>query len=159
MSRVAVRAAGAGDLEAVTRLIERGFARFVAPDVSPEGKVAFRMFSAANALRRRLDDGGIGWIAGHSDAIIGYAELTAPAQWDDRIAHLNLLFVEPDQHRRGVARALVDAVVAAARPRAITVNASAYAEPAYRRLGFAATGELDWRQGMLCVPMRWDAPG
>lgn len=133
--------------------------RFVAPDFSPEGKVAFRMFTAVPALRRRLDTGGLGWIARDDDAIAGYAELTAPAGWPARVAHLNLLFVEPDRHRRGIARALVDALLATARPRAITVNASAYAEPAYRRLGFAATGELDWRNGMLCVPMRLDLSG
>jgi len=130
----------------------------VAPDFSAAGKVAFRMFTAASALGQRLDTGSVGRIATDGEVIVGYAELSAPAQWRERVAHLNLLFVEPDRHRRGIARALFDALVATARPQAITVNASAYAEPAYRHLGFAATGDLDWRQGMLCVPMRWDPP-
>lgn len=131
----------------------------MAPDFSPEGKVAFRMFTAASAIGRRLEAGGIGRIASAGDVIVGYAELTAPARWQERVAHLNLLFVEPDLHRRGIARALLDALVATARPGAITVNASAYAGPAYRRLGFVPTGDLDWRHGVLCVPMRRDLPG
>lgn len=158
MSEVIAEPVAAGDLATVAALIERGFTRFVAPDLRPEGKVAFRMFAAAAALRQRLDAGGIGMIAREGEAIRGYIELTARAQWRDGVAHLNLLFVEPDAHRRGIARALFEACRVNSWPRSITVNASAYAEPAYRRLGFVPTGDLDWRQGMLCVPMRWGEP-
>lgn len=147
------------DLPAVAALIERGFERFVAADFGAEGRVAFRMFTAVAALRQRIDDGGIGRIAYEGATVLGYAELTAPARWRDAVAHLNLLFVDPTAHRRGIARALLGALVATARPRAVTVNASAYAEPAYRRLGFVATDALAWRQGMLCVPMRRDETG
>lgn len=71
-----------------------------------------------------------------------------------RPAHVHHLFVSPDAHRRGIARALWQAIqpaLPAATP--VTVNASEFAVAVYQRLGFVASAEVQERNGVRYVPM------
>lgn len=71
--------------------------------------------------------------------------------------HISLLFVRKQYHRKGIARKLFEqakAVCAANGAKSITVNSSPYAVEAYRRLGFAATGEEQTINGIRFTPMR-----
>ena len=151
--------ARAGEAGAIARLIEPAFARFIAPDLGEVGRVAFRLYVTEKALRRRLADGAVGFRAGLGEALVGYAELRGRDGRVDGIDHLTLLFVAVDLQGRGIARRLLDVVIdhlAAARPPIadLTVNASAYAVPIYRSLGFRVTGEAGESQGVVATPMR-----
>lgn len=73
----------------------------------------------------------------HDGTVVGFADLT-----DD--AELDMLFVHPDFGRRGVARALVTAVLDEARRRGlrrVTTRASHAARPAFQRFGFVVDRE------------------
>ena len=75
-------------------------------------------------------------------------------------AHVHHLFVAPDGHRRGIARALWEHAQAEAhRPGeggAFTVNSSLYAVPVYERFGFCIIAPETERNGVRFVPMRRD---
>ena len=156
---VAVARAAAADAAAIARLIEPGFARFIAPTLGDVGRVAFRLYVTEKALRGRLEQGAVAWCASLEATTVGYAELRGRDGRPDGIDHLTLLFVGIDHQGRGIARRLIQtarAHLAAADPPVgeLTVNASAYALPIYARLGFrptAAAGELD---GIVATPMR-----
>ncbi len=154
IARAQAREAGA-----IARLIEPAFARFVAPDLGDVGRVAFRLYVTEKAIRRRLADGATGVRASLGEGLVGYAELRGRDGRIDGLDHLTLLFVAVDLQGRGIARRLLDAVtahLAAAAPPIpdLTVNASAYAVPIYRRLGFRETGAADEYQGVVSTPMR-----
>jgi len=71
-----------------------------------------------------------------------------------RPAHLHHLFVSPEAHRRGIARALWQAIQAALpAPATVTVNSSEFAVAVYQRLGFVASAEIQERNGVRYVPM------
>jgi GNAT superfamily N-acetyltransferase len=72
-------------------------------------------------------------------------------------SHLYLLFVDKRWQRKGLARRLwaVARTAAPAGMRRYTVNASAYAVPAYERLGFRRTGGPHERSGVRYQPMEW----
>lgn len=76
-----------------------------------------------------------------------------------RPAHVHHLFVSPEVHRRGIARALWQAIQPAlpvATP--VTVNSSEFAVAVYQHLGFVASAQVQERNGVRYVPMRL-APG
>jgi GNAT superfamily N-acetyltransferase len=157
-----VRAAAA-DAAAIARLIEPGFARFIAPTLGAVGRVAFRLYVTEKALRTRLQQGAVAWCALHEATAVGYAELRGRDGRPDGIDHLTLLFTAVEHQGQGIARCLMRTVrahLAAADPPVgeLTVNASAHALPIYARLGFhptAAAGELD---GIVATPMRLVLP-
>jgi len=162
---IRLRRADIADARLVARLIEPGFARFVAPMLGLAGQVAFRMYVTERALRERLRDGAVAWCAETVEdepTLVGYAELRGPAGREPGTLHLTLLFTHVDWHRHGVARRLLGAVtehLLAADPpaRQLTVNASAYATPIYERLGFVPGGEnTEGEDGIIASPMRLD---
>lgn len=163
-ARMRVRTAVRCDLAAVARLIEAGFAASIAPGCDAASRVAFRMYAHERAIAARLAEGSLGLVAEAAGEVVGYAELQGA---DRRLAgrdHLSLLFVAPDQQRRGVARRLLAAAVARLRllpdpPRALTVHAAAAAVPAYRRLGFHMAGGEALIDGIRAVPMRLPLTG
>ena len=71
--------------------------------------------------------------------------------------HIMLLFVDPAFHRQGIARALVATVMQSYRSHTaeetLTVNASLYAAEIYQKLGFAASAEPQFLNGIRFVPM------
>lgn len=143
----------------MARLIEPGFARFIAPTLGPVGQVAFRLYVTEKALRQRLGQGAVAWCAIEAATVVGFAELRGRDGRPDGIDHLTLLFTAVEQQGRGIARRLLETVtahLAAADPpvAALTVNASAYALPVYERLGFRPTGEAGEADGIVATPMR-----
>jgi GNAT superfamily N-acetyltransferase len=100
-------------------------------------------------LRPRIAGGQyLGRLAMVDDQVIGGAGAVL-LDWGPRkdtgaaclLARINNVFTEPDWRRRGVARALLHAVLAGCRDRDIvyaTLSATADGAALYRRLGFAA---------------------
>jgi GNAT superfamily N-acetyltransferase len=127
-------------------MIERGFAACVAPDYGPEGQATFRAFAAADAIARRLIAGNAGFVALHGGAVAGFVEVTPER-------HIPLLFVDPPQHRRGIARRLLAAALEDRSGGPATVNASPRAVTAYQHLGFRPTGPERAENGLVFTPM------
>ena len=76
-------------------------------------------------------------VAVEGDRVVGFSDLT-----DDGV--LDMLFVHPDAGGQGVARMLVEAVLAEARRRGlarVATHASRTARPAFERLGFVVDRE------------------
>jgi GNAT superfamily N-acetyltransferase len=163
--QLVVRRADIADARAVARLIEPAFVRFIAPSLSTVGQVAFRLYVTEKALRARLREGAVAWCAmsGDDAGPYGYAELRGSDGSTGGIDHLTLLFTSVDHQGRGIARRLLDTIVAHLRrtepPVAtLTVNASAYALPIYERLGFVRSSDAAERDGIVATPMRLTLP-
>ncbi len=142
---ITIRPATTADAGAVARLIEPGFARFIAPALSIEARVAFRLYVTNKALRARLGEGAVAWcavVAGRNgEQRVGYAELRGGDGRVGGLEHLALLFTAIDHQGQGIARRLVETVIAHVSTGdpavcTLTVNASTFALPIYRRLGF-----------------------
>lgn len=75
--------------------------------------------------------------------------------------HLFHLFIKESQHRQGLGRRLWelarDEAMARGNPGAFTVNSAARATGLYLRLGFVPAGEPVEHDGIVDVPMRWEA--
>jgi len=139
------------DARAVAVLVRRVTRRWILPDQTQEAGLALLSRQGAAAQRQRMREGHrfhLAWLGG---ILVGVATLR-----DD--SHLTQLFVGTRYHGRGIARrlwqrAMADAVRRAG-TRRFTLNASRCAVPAYRRLGFAATGpERLSPNGVLTTPM------
>jgi putative acetyltransferase len=79
--------------------------------------------------------------------VVGFTDL------DDH-GYIDMLFVDPDFGRRGVASALLASVVALARQRglpALTTFASLTSRPVFERHGFVITGERYFGEGDLAA--------
>lgn len=147
-----IRLATTADAPAISELVTALTRRYVLPDQpeSAAGKLLAWMTPAALAARIE---------AGHRHhlAEVGAALAGVVATRDD--CHVHLLFVDTSFQRRGIARALwetaLSACVDAARPARITVNASAYAVPVYRRLGFVEQAPTRLEEGIVTTPMEF----
>ncbi len=141
-------------VDAACSVIDEAYRAHIAGGYTDEGRASFEAYAAPSAVRARLVD-HVQFVAvddGDGGAVVGVAQFR-----EDR--HLCMLFVRPAWSRRGIARRLVDAGIAACRGRnpglaEVTVNASQYAVPAYEAMGFRALGVAhDAGGGVVAVPM------
>lgn len=146
-----VRVATPADADAISALTTALTARYIAGDCSDDGRARLLASMQPDPTRQRLEAGHRGWVAESvAGGVVGVACVRLPA-------HLYHLFVAEPAQRRGVARALLDAALAGIGDQAfdaLTVNASRFALPAYRRLGFEPTGDERIAFGIPSTPMR-----
>ena len=135
--RLRIRLATVDDARAIGVLVRRGVRRDVLPDQTAAAGAYLMKTMSARAERQRI-------LAGHRYhlAELGGDLVGVIATRDDR--HIFRLFVARRFQRRGIARALLRAALTDCRRRAgtrkFTLNASAFAIPAYQRMGFVRTG-------------------
>lgn len=151
MSNVTCRAAEDHELEAVSDLILASFEQHIAPDYTSQGVKEFRAYADAGAIRERSNEGYFIFVASTCNGLAGMIEIR-------QSNHVALLFVAETFHRQGVARALLDHGLAAARLRQpelerVTVNSTRYGVPAYEKLGFRQTGPEREINGIVFIPM------
>ncbi|MCL1791228.1 MAG: GNAT family N-acetyltransferase [Peptococcaceae bacterium] len=134
----------------------RVFLEFEAPGYSPEGIAEFKSYiDPATILAKRenkeLDLWGAFDNGAHGSTIVGLLAVRQPL-------HIALLFVDKKHHGRGIARALLETVLAddlvVGGQHTLTVNSSPYAVPIYQRLGFAPTDREKTVNGLCFVPMK-----
>jgi GNAT superfamily N-acetyltransferase len=150
-SPIAIRRANRGDAPALGRLgglllrQHHGFdaRRFIPPGDDPEGGYAW-------FLGRQLErDDGVVLVAERDGAVVGYAWAgIEPRSWKelrDECAFLHDIVVDAEARGHGVARALIDAVVAWSRARDMprlmlwTAEANAPAQRLFAARGFRLT--------------------
>ncbi|MBD8873189.1 GNAT family N-acetyltransferase [Rhodanobacter sp. DHB23] len=148
---LSIRLGRPGDARAVGMLVRRMTRRWILPDQPREAGLALLSRQGAAVQRRHMEEGHRFHLAWLGDTLVGVATMR-----DD--SHLTQLFVSTRYHGHGIARrlwrrAMADAVHRAG-TRRFTLNASRCAVPAYRRLGFVATGpERLSPSGVLTTPM------
>lgn len=137
------------EIEQCCSLVRRVFDCFEAPDYSEEGTASF--YSFLDLVPEQFAAGALHiWAALREDRLIGMLALRDGC-------HICLLFVEPDFHRQGIARALVQTAADFARENGqeqLTVNSSPYAVPIYHRLGFSDLAPEQMADGIRFTPMR-----
>ncbi len=142
----------ADEVDEACALARTVFDRCVAPDQPEEGRRMFHAFAQPAALLRRHRKRYATWVAVAGPEIVGVLHIHAAN-------HLSLLFVAPEHHGRGCARALLRAAAEAhALVPPLTVNASPGSVSFYARLGFAATGPARFKDGVHHQPMRGERP-
>ncbi len=147
----------AEDIPNVHELVNRVFRRFVEPEYSEEGIREFQTYIQPDAFQTRLRENHFALVGEAQNRIVGVIEIRG-------YEHVSLLFVDPDFHRRGVAKGLFHRAVdlcLTEKPdlTEITVNSSFYAVMIYGRLGFYRTGEKQIKNGISFVPMVFKVQG
>ena len=140
-----IRPLPACDRPAAWALVWQVFCAFEAPDYGPEGTAAFRRFLWNSQETDALDV----WGAYEGQRLLGVLATRRGRR------HIALCFVDGDHHRQGIGRALFRALLAESCARPITVNASPYALPFYRKLGFVPTGPEQTADGIRFTPMQY----
>jgi predicted GNAT family N-acyltransferase len=137
---------------AVSDLVSRVFAEFVAPGFSPEGIQTFHDYIKPDSLAKRSQDNHFVLVAESSDVIVGMIEIRD-------YEHVSLFYVKKDQHGKGIGKNLMRRALDTCRLykpdlAAISVNASPYAAPIYEKLGFHRKGAEQMKDGIRFVPMQ-----
>lgn len=100
----------------------------------------------------RLEDWRVTLALGEGLAAVdAEGRLAGVALWwifGDTLATLGTVIVSPEVQRAGIGRRLLQAIVAAAGPRAIRLNATAEGLRLYESLGFVAAGGIRQHQGV-----------
>lgn len=126
------------------------FLIYEAPEYSKDGIKHFQEFVRDERLREMFLKGDFQAIGAFSEnAIIGIL--------GTRGQHISLLFVEPQYHHQGIASSLLKIYFKTARKLGIdriSVNASPYAVPFYKKLGFKNVTDEVTKDGIRYTPMR-----
>ena len=128
-------------------LIWKVFLKFEAPEYSSEGTEFFR--SILDDKEYISEREFIGAFDG--EKLVGVISM-------GRSPHINFFFVREEYHRRGIGRRLFETAVKSRPEKCITVNASPYAVPVYRRLGFVPTDKMQETKGIKFSPMEYKNP-
>jgi GNAT superfamily N-acetyltransferase len=139
------------DLPLAMKLVREVFLEFEAPDYGEEGVREFGDYIALPAMEKRVEEGTLFlWGSFDGERLAGVIASRQPC-------HISLLFVDKAYHRRGIARALVGAMLDWHREQfdfnCVTVNASPYAAKAYHHLGFRDTAPEQTVNGLRFIPM------
>jgi GNAT superfamily N-acetyltransferase len=140
------------DVDAL-ELVWTVFSEFEAPEYTEEGIKEFQSFIEYNAIKKMLDKAELlMWGCFEKDKVIGAIAVAGSR------CHINLLFVDKQYHKQGIARELYHTALQYYRVnseyREITVNSSPYAASIYRKLGFVDTNTEQLVNGLRFVPMK-----
>ena len=138
-----LRAYTAGDAQATSVIFLRAVRETARAHYSPEQVEAWA------ASYGDLDSWAAARAAAHTQLAIIDGHVVGFTDLDDH-GYIDMLFVDPDFGRRGVASSLLASVVALARQRglpALTTFASLTSRPVFERHGFVITGERYFGEG------------
>lgn len=138
------------DIAPAMAFVWRVFAEFEVPEYSAEGVETSRAFIAPEKINRMRNTGELRLWGTFLDGVLrGVLAVRGEA-------HISLFFVEKENHRQGIGRALWTHYADACRAAGIhhiTVNSSPYAVEVYCRLGFTETDAEQTRNGIRYIPM------
>jgi len=135
----------------VCALVMKCFNAFIAPDYGDAGCEEFARFADPAAMKERIERSSFVMAAIAREEIVGMIEIRDPY-------HVALFDVDPDYHRRGIGRQLMDAAIEYCRQAKpdlvkITVNSAPGAVAVYQHLGFFPTAPELETNGIRYVPM------
>lgn len=148
-----------GDEEAVSRLIQKSFNRYIAHSYRPEGVDTFLRDTSPGGIAERMQKGQLLIVA---EMCTGEGEIALVGVIAVRSGnHISLFFVDEEYHGMGVGRALLKEVrrrIIQRLPhvKSLTVNSSPHAVGFYERMGFRPLGPERYKMGMLVNPMVLD---
>lgn len=143
---ITLRAAAPDDAAALAALA-RANRHLLVDDVDDPAAARFLALLEVPAMAERLASAEYATSVADADGVpVGYVTMKG--------AHLYHLFVAPAHHRTGIARRLWAHAREQVDAPAVTVNASLYAEPFYRHVGFERTAAPSTGVPPY-VPMRW----
>lgn len=140
------------NLEGALNLVWDVFLEFEAPDYCEEGIQEFKNFIEYESIKDKLLQLQFKmWTCYDNERIIGVLATRPPC-------HISLLFVNKQYHRKGVARAMFNAMKEYYKTSTeyfeITVNSSPYAKDVYHKLGFTDTDAEQTVNGIRFIPMK-----
>ena len=144
--RVRIRRIAAEELPAMRALVWESFERSVAPSFAPEGVERFRFFLYDEEIGTRRDCFGV--FAG------GMLKGALIAEQDG--SHICAFFVKNGEQRKGYGSTLMSHFLQDVCVNSVTVNAAPNAVNAYIKMGFHAESDMQYRDGMAFVPMRYE---
>ena len=150
---VEIRELVKADIVSAMDMVWNVFSEFIAPDYVEEGINTFRAFIKPDLVMNKMDRGEFRiWGAFADEKIVGVIALRPPN-------NIALFSVDGQYHKQGIGRALFQTVrndkTAIQGWKKIAVNASPYAAPIYRRLGFVPTDTEQTVNGMRFTPMEF----
>jgi GNAT superfamily N-acetyltransferase len=139
-----------GEEKQVAAMIKKVFKKYIASDYTSQGVSTFLQFiNPAAIYSRNFRGNSVTFVCRTGDRIVGVLEIQG---WK----HILLLFVDSEFHRRGISRELISRAAQVCRKEGqgkVTVNASPYGEPIYKKLGFIPTDSQQERDGIKFTPM------
>ena len=133
-------------------LIWNVFLEYVAPGYSDEGVQEFKKYIDYDAIKEKVIKSEVLiWGCFEDKRIVGVIAIKKPNR-------INLLFVDRDYHKQGIAKELFNVVVEYYKQKEehieITVNSSPYAKEIYQKLGFKETDVEQVVNGIRFTPMK-----
>ncbi len=147
--RILIRLLQKKETGSAIRLAWKVFCEFESPDYAPEGTEEFKKALNDDAYLRGL----VYYGAFDGDKLAGMLGIRKEK------AHICLLFVDGEYHRRGVGTALFERMCEDYRGKTITVNSSPYGAAFYRALGFTPTDGEQTVNGIRFTPMAYSMHG
>jgi GNAT superfamily N-acetyltransferase len=158
MASLRIAAATPAQADHISALIN-ALAGYFVPDPTQDSAAPFLASVTPAAIRALIDHPACRYYVASNDGSAALAGVIALRQLPAR-HHVHHLFVAPELHGQGVARALWQHARAAAGndgyAGGFSVNSSVFAVPVYERLGFIATGPEAEKNGICFVPMQYD---
>ena len=121
-------------------------------DDDPSGISSFfQRVISVESFERYLENGEAyeNYVYEEGGVIVGYVAMLNGT-------HFFLLFVDENEHKKGIARALVEYVLERRESKLYSVNASLSARPFYKKLGFVPSALVQKHHGMTYQPMVLD---
>lgn len=149
---IEIRDATVDDAPRISALLTELAEEFIVSDLTEGGRKHLLAQFTSPQMEARLRSREYRFqLAEHGVELLGVVAVRAAK-------HLQYLFVAKQHHRRGLARHLwsaarVEAIRGGNAAARFTVNASAYAVPAYERLGFRCVGPVQEAHGVSFQPM------
>jgi N-acetylglutamate synthase-like GNAT family acetyltransferase len=141
-----VRRATGEEVAAVVALARESFTAAVAPLYGEEGKRTFMEFATAEAMRRRMSENYVTYVAHRDGELAGMAHVRDGC-------HVAMLFVKPQAQRSGIGRQLIEYAVAECTSDIVTVASTPNSESAYLRFGFERVAEERVDRGIRFIMM------
>ena len=143
-----------GEEKQICDLVLRVFDQFVAPDYSEEGIQEFKSYITHEQLIELCIEGHDILVARHADRFLGVIDIR-------QHHHISLFFVDAEFQNQGIGKVLFQKAIVLCKKNMpelnqISVNASPYAVPIYRKLGFQESGVEQIKNGMRFQPMSLD---
>lgn len=148
---IRIRKMSDSQIEEGLHLIWTVFQEFVAPDYSQEGRDYF--------YNKYMDGGFRSKLAAGKESMYGaYVgdKLAGVLSYSERNT-VSCVFVDGNYHRMGIGKKLFETILQKLRKQGVTevkLNASPYALPFYRHIGFEETGAQASYNGILYTPMK-----